>query len=134
MSLLYEELSYKIRGLCYEIRKQYGGGQKEIIYQRALDEKLSLNSISYIHEPRIKIVSHDSGSILGYYQPDFLVDDKIILELKAVPRIKQPMKQQLYDYLKNGPYEVGLLINFSLDGCKIERLIHTKDRKQRKDK
>ncbi len=129
MTLLYENLTYKIRGLCFEIRKQYGGGQKEIIYQRALDEKLSFADILYKREPKIAIRSKDSGLVLGYYQPDFLVADLVIVELKAVPWIKKPMKQQVYDYLKNSDYEVGLLVNFSLNGCQIERMIHTRDRK-----
>tara|TARA_Y100000031_G_C8104925_1_gene330524 strand:- start:294 stop:737 length:444 start_codon:yes stop_codon:yes gene_type:complete len=129
MALLFEDLTYKIRGLCFEIRKQYGGGQKEVIYQRALEEKLLFANIPHTREAKIKIKSRDTGMTLGYYQPDFLVDDSVILELKAVPWLKKPMKQQLYDYLRNSVYEVGLLINFSLDGCKVERMIHTRDRK-----
>lgn len=128
--LIHEELTYKIRGLCYEIQKQYGGYHKEVVYHRALNEKLIREGMTFTHEPKIPIRSVDTGARLGWYQPDFLIGD-VILEVKAKPFIARAHKQQLYDYLKSSDYEVGLLVNFCSEGCQIVRQIYTNDWQQK---
>ena len=82
-ALLYPKLSYLIQGCFFEIRKQYGPGQKEIIYQRILIEKLSELGLNVEKEKKINIHSQDSGKILGLYQPDIVVEDKILIETKS---------------------------------------------------
>jgi GxxExxY protein len=68
--LLYEDLSYQIRGAAYDVRKNYGPGHKEVLYQRAFDEELNLRKIKYVREKPIKIYSPMTGKIIGSYQPD----------------------------------------------------------------
>ena len=94
MDLLYEDLSYQIRGAAYDVRKNYGPGHKEVLYQ-----------------------------------PDFIVDDKIIVELKALENIPRKMIDQLYSYLRNSIYQLGFFINYGPDGVDIKRVIYTNDRK-----
>jgi GxxExxY protein len=68
--------------------------------------------------------------VVGSYQPDFIVEDKIIIELKALEQMPRKMIDQLYSYLRNSEYELGFLINFSSGGVDIKRVIYTNDRKK----
>ena len=83
-NLLYQDLSKKIEEIAITIRTQYGSGQKEELYQRAFEDELRFLKIIYKREYPIVIYSFRTGRILGKYIPDFIIDDKIIVELKAV--------------------------------------------------
>ena len=96
-NLLYPELSYQIQGAAIEVRKQYGPGHKEVLYQRALAEELDFRKIKFEKERPIKIYSYRTNKVLGSYQPDFIVDNKIIIEVKALPMISRKLVDQLYD-------------------------------------
>ncbi len=129
VDLLYKELSYQIRGAAIEVKKNYGLGHKEVLYQRAFAEELNLRGIGYEREKRIGIYSPKTGKVIGSYQPDFIVEDKIVVELKAMAQMPGRMKDQLYSYLRNSAYELGFLVNFSSEGVDIKRVIYTNDRK-----
>jgi len=109
--ILHKELSYQIIGAVYNTRKIYGPGQKEIVYQRGLAEELKENNIPYKREVNINIISPKSGRILSNYRVDFVIKERVILELKSLKFLPQKMEQQLYSYLRSTPYEVGYLIN-----------------------
>jgi GxxExxY protein len=130
VTLLYEELSYQIRGAAIEVRKNYGLGHKERLYQRAFDEELTLRGIQYQREKSIRIYSPKTKRVIGSYQPDFIVEDKIIIELKALGQVPRNVADQIYSYLRNSWYELGFLINFGADGVDIKRVIYTNDRKK----
>jgi len=129
VDLLHEQLSYAIRGAVIEVKKNYGSGHKELLYQRALAEELDLRSIKYEREKAIRIYSPKTKRVIGSYQPDFIVEDKIILELKALEKMPTRMIDQVYSYLRNSKYELGFLINFNSGGVDIKRVIYTNDRK-----
>lgn len=124
-NLLYKELSYQIQGAAIEVRKQYGPGHKEVLYQRTLAEELDFRKIKFEREKPIKVYSHRTGKVIGAYQPDFIVDDKIIVEIKALPQIPKKLVDQLYDYLRNSDYELGYFINFSGPKLYIKRIIYS---------
>lgn len=126
--LLHRELSYKLRGLFFKIRNTYGPGQKEKIYQNLLEETLKENKIHFEKEKAIKIYT-PNGKIAGTYKPDFIIDDKIIVEIKSSRFTTKIDEKQLYYYLRNSDYEVGFLINFSTQELYIKRIIYTNDRK-----
>ena len=130
VNLLYKELSYEIRGAAIEVKKSYGPGHKEVLYQRAFAEELTLRGINYEREKPIKIYSPKTKKVIGSYQPDFVVEDKIIIELKALEHRPRKMIDQLYSYLRNSRYELGFLINFASDGVNVKRVIYTNDRKK----
>lgn len=130
MNLLYEELSYQIRGAAIEVRKNYGLGHKEQLYQGAFAEELTLRGVQYQREKSIRIYSPKTKRVIGSYQPDFVVEGKIIVELKALECLPRRMTDQLYSYLRNSRYEWGFLINFGSDGVGIRRVIYTNDRKK----
>jgi len=127
--ILYPELSYLIQGAIFELRKQYGPGQKEIVYQRLLEEKLIAKGIKVEKEKKINIYSQDSGKVVGTYQPDLVVDNKVLLELKSSLFTTKTDEKQLYHYLRNSEYELGFLVNFSTPRLYLKRIIYTNDRK-----
>jgi len=128
-NLLYKELSYQIQGAAIEVRKNFGPGHKESIYQNAFAEEIKSRNISFNKEKSIQIYSPKIGKIIGSYRPDFIVDNKIIIELKAIESIPRKLIDQLYDYLRNSEYELGYFINFASPKLYIKRIIFTNDRK-----
>jgi len=130
VNLLYKELSYEIRGSAIEVKKNYGAGHKEVLYQRAFAKELDLRGINYEQEKAIRVYSPKTKKVIGSYQPDFIVEGKIIVELKALEQIPNRVIDQLYSYLRNSKYELGFLINFNSGGVDIERVIYTNDKKK----
>ena len=129
--LLFNDITYKIRGAIFTVSNKYGKGLKEIIYQKALAEEFDKLSLQYEQQKRINIISLDTGKILGTFIPDFVVEDKIIIEIKATDfTIEQAKKQQL-SYLKASKYEVGFLVNFCSTPLYLKRQIYTNDHKAR---
>lgn len=126
--ILYKDLSYKLQGLFFDIRNDLGSGHKESIYQKALEKELIRAEIKFIKEPSIKIYSK-KGEFLGIYRPDFLVEDKIIVELKAIFHISRQELARVYDYLRNSKYELAYLVNFASTKLYVKRVLFTNDRK-----
>ncbi len=129
MSLLEQELSYKIRGCIYNVANKYGKGLKEVIYQKALAEELQKAGLKFNEQERINIYSIETGKKLGTYVPDFVVEDKIIIEIKAANFTRQDDVNQQRSYLKASKYEIGYLVNFNTPKLEIKRSIYTNDRK-----
>lgn len=127
--ILYKELSYIIQGCCFEIRKEYGPGQKESIYVNLLKECLEDKKISVEKEKSIKIYSSKSGKVIGTYRPDLVVANKIPIEVKSSRITVKQDEKQLYYYLRNSEYELGYLINFGTPRLYIKRIIYTNDKK-----
>lgn len=127
--ILHKELSYIIQGCCFEIRKEYGPGQKESIYINLLVECLKNKGVLIEKEKSIKIYSLKSGKLVGTYRPDLIVDNKVPLEIKSSRVITRQDEKQLYYYLRNSEYELGYLINFSTPRLYIKRIIYTNDKK-----
>jgi GxxExxY protein len=124
--LLYEELTYKMRGAIFDIKKQLGLGHKEIVYQNALEEEFKKRNIVFEREKSIGVVYN--GKKVGVYQPDFLVENKIVLELKSLPFLNKGTKKQMWHYLRGTPYHLALLVNFgNPQDVQIERIIRLKD-------
>lgn len=126
--LLHQDLSYLIRGITFEIRNNYGPGQKENIYQNLFKELLEQKNVSYEKEKSINIFSPNNKKV-GIYRPDFVIDDKIIIEIKSSRFTAKVDEKQIYYYLRNSKYEIGFLINFSTPKLYIKRIIYTNDRK-----
>lgn len=123
---LYKNLGYKIVGAFYNVRNTYGNGQKELVYQNALAEELDSLNISYKREQPISINSVRTQKTLGLYKLDFIVEGKIIIEVKAIKFTPSKIEQQLYSYLQSTPYKVGYLVNFGSTNLFFKRVILTK--------
>jgi len=125
---LHKDLTYKILGLIYNIRKEYGAGHKEAVYGNLLAELLSKDNIPYEKEKSV-IVYSKYGTKVGTYRPDFIIDGKVILELKSARITFKEDELQMYRYLRNSKYEIAYLINFSSPKLFIKRIIYTNDKK-----
>lgn len=129
VDLLHKELSYKLQGIFMEVRKNFGPGHKEKVYQNAIEEELLQSNISFQKEKNINIYSPKTGNIMGNYRVDFLVENKIIIELKAVDVIPKNFIDQIYSYLKNSEFELGYFINFKSSRLYMKRIIYTNEKK-----
>lgn len=128
-TLVHPELSYVIQGCIFETRNQYGPGHKEAVYQKILKEKLQKQSLYVEKEKKINIYSQDSGEIVGTYQPDLIVENIVVMELKSSSFTTKNDERQLYHYLRNSQYELGYLVNFSSPRLYIKRIVYSNDRK-----
>ncbi len=120
---IYKDLTYKIIGCCYKIHKVLGCIHKEIIYHKALTMEFKDQEISFDEEKYIDVKY--KGKTIGSYRPDFIVDDKVIVEIKVASMITKDMMDQVYFYVKGTPYQVVLLVNFGTKKMGIKRLIYT---------
>ena len=125
--LLYEKLTYKVRGCIFNVYNQLGFGHKENVYSRALAIELSKNKISFAQEHPLDVIY--DGQKVGVYRPDFIVDGKILLELKSVPFLSKASAIQLIYYLKGTNFKLGLLVNFGSSRLEIRRKIWSNPRK-----
>lgn len=123
------ELSYRVCGCFYNVYNKYGKGLKEKIYEKALAEELTKQTIKFDEQKRINIYSVDSKAILGFYIPDFIIENKIIVELKATEFLLRDFINQQRSYLRASIYEVAYIVNFGLSKIEIKRSICTNDRK-----
>jgi len=121
-TLLYEDLTYQIRGAAFEVKKQLGLGHKESVYQHALEKELELRGLNFSHEQSIDICYEDQ--MVGTYRPDFIVENKVMVELKALPEIGKPQVEQLWSYLKGCDYKLALLVNFGSKDLGIKRIVY----------
>ncbi|MEE8575165.1 MAG: GxxExxY protein, partial [Thermodesulfobacteriota bacterium] len=94
----------------------------EIIYHNSLREEFDRREIDYTEKERIKVSF--KGKQVGIYEPDFVIKDKILIEIKAVDIMPKIFEKQLYNYLKATKYKVGLLINFGGNKLDIRRRIY----------
>jgi GxxExxY protein len=129
MQLLEQELTYRLRGICIEISKECGHLYKEKVYHKALINKLEANHIIYQSKPKLIVRDFINGKFLDNYYPDFIIEDKIIIEIKVQYQITDAHLDQLTGYLQLTKYELGLLVNFGLPLVQIMRRIYTNDRK-----
>lgn len=120
--LLYEDLSYKIKGAAFKVRKELGLGHKEKIYRNALAEEFRSQGIKFEMEKSIDVIYN--GKKVGTYRPDFIVESKVIIELKALDFIGNREKKQAWTYLKGSEYKLLLLINFSKSDVEFERIVY----------
>lgn len=106
----HKELTDEVIGIFYEVYNSLGYGFLESIYQKAFAHKLEKNRLSAEKEHPIPVYFEDIT--LGEFYADMVVNDLIILELKAVEKLVDQHESQLLNYLNATTFEVGLLFNF----------------------
>jgi len=122
--LLYRELTYKLIGIFYKLHTALGCGFPEKIYQRAIGIELKKEKIPYTTEKEFKV--EYEGEKIGYFKSDMVIDEKVIIELKAVERLPKVFREQLISQLKASPYELGLLVNFGAAKLEYIRIARSK--------
>ena len=111
MALLYPELSNRILGIAMQLHREMGCGFKEKVYQDAFEVLLKENQINYEREKHIDLIFHGVKLEHDYYY-DFLIENKIGVELKAVYEITGEFEAQIINYLHVSNHKLGLLLNF----------------------
>lgn len=119
-NVIYPELSYEIMGVVYEVHNQLGPGYPEEIYQRAVAFEFAARNI-HVEEQKVIPVLY-KGQQMGIFRLDMVVDDKIILEFKAVSELNDLFKQQTLSYLKASGLKLGILINFGSEKVQYIRI------------
>lgn len=120
--LVYKDLSYKIVGILFEVHKRLGGGYQEKHYQRAVEQLLKKNRLVYDKE-LVADISFE-GDRIGKFFLDFLIDKKIVLELKCVPQLLPTHFRQIRSYLKVKKLELGILANFRGQKLTYKRILN----------
>ena len=120
----YSELTGKIIGCAMEVHKILGNGFQEVIYQRALAKEMGLQGIGFSREHEMPIYYKEEH--IGTRRVDFLIEDLISVELKAVTKTEDVHLAQAINYLEAYNLEVGLLINFGAKSLDFKRLINSK--------
>lgn len=122
VKLLYPELSYKIVGCLYDIYNELGSGYQEKYYQRALAGRFKKEKVGFVEQIPADLIS--DGKSIGRYLLDFLVEKKIIIELKVGFRLYPRDFKQIRAYLKRHGLELGILVLFSKKGVEYHRILN----------
>ena len=126
--LLYSDITYQIRGACFEIWKEFGGAFKEKVVERSLARALKKRGLEVETQKHISILF--DGEKVGEYTPDMVVNRCVLIELKSKPYIIKEDERQFWLYLKGSEYKLGLLINFGSDRLDIRRRVYDKARER----
>lgn len=119
--ILYKELSYAVVGAAMEVHKTLGPGFLEAVYQGALAHELKLRNIQAKREQHLPVGY--KGAEVGYYIADFIVEDKIILELKSISQLNNSHKAQAINYLMVTGFKLAILINFGEKSLVTQRVL-----------
>jgi GxxExxY protein len=107
------DLTYKINGACIEVHKILGAGLLESVYHKCLEEELQLRNINFKSELRIPLV-YKGKNLECDFICDFLIEEAIVLEIKAVSSISDIHRAQVYNYMNLLKVAKGILINFNV--------------------
>ena len=121
--LKYKDITEKIIGASFEVHKFLGNGFQEVIYQRALAYEMTKAGLEYHREIEQDIYYRDLQEPIGTRRADFVVENKILVELKAIIQLEDVHLAQALNYLKAYHLEVGLLINFGSKSLTFKRLV-----------
>ncbi|PIS39001.1 MAG: GxxExxY protein [Candidatus Nealsonbacteria bacterium CG08_land_8_20_14_0_20_43_11] len=126
---LYEKESYKIRGACFQVWKAFGNAFKEKIVDKALSKALEKQGLKVEEQKRIDIFFENEK--IGTYVPDKVINDSILLELKAKTFLTKQDVDQFWKYLKGSNYKLGFLVNFGSTKLTIKRIVYDTVRQKR---
>jgi GxxExxY protein len=121
---LYEDLTYKIIGCAMKVHNTLGNGFQEVIYQRCLAIELEKAKLSFGRE--IEQTIYYEGLEVGTRRADFIVEGKVLVELKAVINLENVHLAQIKNYLVAYQFDIGLLINFGAESLQKNRIYHPK--------
>mgnify|MGYP000503477909 CR=1 FL=1 len=121
--LIYPQLSYKLVGLLFEVHKELGGKYQEKYYQRAVEKILQEKGLAYQKEVQVDLRFKEAK--IGKYFLDFVIDGKIVLELKASPILHPDDFRQVLAYLKAHNLKLGILANFRGTKLVYKRILNS---------
>ena len=122
MELLHKDLTGKILGAAMEVHKELGCGFLEALYQEAFEHELKLMKVKFVRQKPHRVAYKDI--VLRHpYIPDVIVEEKVVVDLKAIREIGAIEEAQMINYLKITNLEVGLIINFGCRSLEWKRLV-----------
>lgn len=119
--ILHKELSYAIVGAAMEVHRILGPWFLEAVYQAALAHELTLRGIRFEQFKRLPVTY--KGVLVGEYEADFVVEGKIILEIKAVSKLHPAHEAQAINYLTATGFRLAILLNFGAKSLQHKRLV-----------
>jgi len=115
------ELTYLINGAIFEVNRELGSGFLEKVYEKALVIEMIGRGLRAENQVPIKVKY--KGTEVGEYFADIVVENQVILEIKAVDSLQKIHEAQLLNYLKATDYKIGLLVNFTHPKAEIKRFV-----------
>ncbi|MCW5904967.1 MAG: GxxExxY protein [Chitinophagaceae bacterium] len=115
----YSDITEAIIGCAMKVHRTLGKGFPEYIYQRALE--IELNKISLHHQREVEYPVYYEEKLIGKRRVDFVIDNKVLIELKAVSNFEASHLNQIINYLTAFNLPIGLLINFGKDSLEFKR-------------
>lgn len=122
--IIQKELSYKVMGILFSVHNQLGNRYQEKYYQRAIEVGLREEKLNFKKE--LKVDLFYNKKIIGKYFLDFLIEDRVILEIKAVDLLRPKDFKQVLAYLTANNLELGILANFRTDRLTYKRILNSK--------
>lgn len=122
LNLIYPELSYKVVGVLFETYNTLGYGHKESVYQKALAALFLKNEINFSEQYQVDLIVNKIKITRG--RVDFLIEDKMLLELKSGDYFRPLNIKQLYTYLRSTNLKLGILSNFTSRGLIFKRIVN----------
>jgi len=120
----YKDITGKIIGAAMQVHKVLGNGFQEVIYQRALEIELPISGLGFKREFAMPIYYREQQ--IGTRRVDFLVEEVVSVEIKAITKLEDVHLAQAINYLEVYNIEIGLLINFGSKSLEFKRLINSK--------
>lgn len=120
--LIYPELCYRIMGILFNVWKEVGAGHKEKFYQKAAANDFKDKKLAFKEQLPVKI--NYKGKFIGIYYFDFLVADKIVLEIKVRNYFRKRDIDQLSSYLRARKLKLGIIAHFTNTGVKFKRIVN----------
>lgn len=117
-----------IIGAAMEVHRRLGSGFLESVYHEALEVELRLKNLKFERQKKLPVVYRDK--VIKTFVCDFVINGKVIVELKAIKQTGEIEKIQVISYLKASGIEIGLLINFGAQSLEYKRLINSKNYKK----
>lgn len=119
--LVEKVLSFEINGALFQVCNTLGGGYQEKYYQRAIAKELERRGLKFTEQVLVPLTYQDES--IGRYFLDFLIEGKIVLEIKVSPTFYARDVKQVLAYLKATNIPLGILANFNRSGLKIKRIL-----------
>ena len=120
MKYIYSDLFHKIIGSAFEVQNGVGPGRPEKTYQKLMAKEFELKKLQYRQQVSYEIVY--KGIKAGARRLDFIVEEKVVIELNVGQRASKCDFEQIHEYLKMSGLKLGLLIVFSNQGVKVNRI------------
>ena len=117
------EISYKVRGIIFDIYNQLGPGLYESVYEEILNYELTKMNLGFSRQKSLPVIWESLKMDKGF-RADIIVENKVIIEIKSIELIANVHYKQLLTYLKVSNLKLGLLVNFQSDPLFIKRVVN----------